>query len=85
MQIQFDSPKAQFKCSSQEALGAGQTSICDLMVNAPLNNSFPGTIILENENLNELPWYINLIILISFCIAARCMAYFSLHRSTRSK
>ena len=83
MQIQFDSLKANFRCSSQESLGTGKTSICDSTINP--SNSINGITILENEKLNDLPWYINLIILLGFCISLRCFAYFSLHKNTRSK
>ena len=78
MQIQFDSPKAQFRCSSQESLQIGQSSICD----SPTDN-IPGLTILEYENLNDLPWYINLIALLCICTIVRCAAYFFLRKNSR--
>ena len=80
MQIQFDSPKAQFRCSSSKSLGIGRTSIC----NSGRMDSIPGIIILENEKLNYLPWYANLIILLGFCIISRWLAYFALRKNSRS-
>jgi hypothetical protein len=82
MQIQFDSSRANFRCSSQESLGIGRTSICN-SESAP-TNSIPGIVILENEKLDDLPWYINLTILLGFCIIMRCIAYFSLRKNSRS-
>jgi hypothetical protein len=79
MQIQFDSPKAQFKCSPPESLRVGQASICDSIK----GDTIPGTYILEHENINDLPWYMNLIILLCICIIVRCAAYFSLSRNSR--
>lgn len=80
LQIQFDTPKAQFQCSSPESLGIGKTSICDAL---GYDNNIPGTTILENEKSTELSWYLNLIILLAFCIVIRFMAYFCLFRNTK--
>jgi hypothetical protein len=80
MQIQFDSPKALFKCSPPGSLKIGQSSIC----NSLEGNMIPGTTILNNENLNDLPWYVNLIILLAFCIVTRWAAYYSLRKNSRS-
>ena len=79
MQIQFDSPKAQFKCSSPESLKVGQSSMCDSIK----SDMIPGITVLNDENLNDLPWYINLIALIAFGIIARLIAYYSLRKNSR--
>jgi hypothetical protein len=80
LQIQFDTPKAQFRCSPSESLGIGKTSICDSL---GYDSIIPGTTILENERSTELPWYINLIILLAFCIVVRFMAYYCLLKNTK--
>jgi hypothetical protein len=81
VQIQFDSPKAQFRCARPGELPAGQSSICETG-DVPLT-SISGSSIIENEGLNDLPWYINLIILLGICIVGRVLAYYSLRRNSR--
>ncbi|PKY24803.1 P-loop containing nucleoside triphosphate hydrolase protein [Rhizophagus irregularis] len=81
LQIQFDSPKAQFRCARPGELPAGQSSICETG-DVPLT-SISGSSIIENEGLNDLPWYINLIILLGICIVGRVLAYYSLRRNSR--
>ncbi|PKY56441.1 hypothetical protein RhiirA4_507251, partial [Rhizophagus irregularis] len=81
LQIQFDSPKAQFRCARPGELPAGELSICDTG-DAPLT-SISGISIIDSEGLNDLPWYANLIILLGFCIVARVLAYYSLRRNSR--
>ncbi|POG78577.1 P-loop containing nucleoside triphosphate hydrolase protein [Rhizophagus irregularis DAOM 181602=DAOM 197198] len=82
LQIQFDSPKAQFRCARPGELPAGELSICDTGDDAPLT-SISGISIIDSEGLNDLPWYVNLIILLGFCIVARVLAYYSLRRNSR--
>ena len=81
MQIQFDTPKAQFRCSTPEELLPGQLSMCD--VGDGQIKSIPGSSILRINDLDDLPWYINLIVLLAFCIGSRVLAYYSLRRNTR--
>ena len=78
MQIQLDTPKAQFGCSPSESLGIGQTSICD-----STGTSIPGIIVLEGQKLNDIPWYANLIVLVGIIVIARCLAYLSLRKNSR--
>ncbi|PKC56256.1 hypothetical protein RhiirA1_501347, partial [Rhizophagus irregularis] len=63
MQIQFDSPKAQFRCARPGELLAGELSKCNAGDNSPMS-SIPGISIIENQGLNDLPWYANLIVLL---------------------
>ncbi|CAB4408641.1 unnamed protein product [Rhizophagus irregularis] len=81
MQIQFDTPKAQFRCARPGELPPGEVSMCDLGDN-PMSN-ISGVSILQSEGLDDLPWYVNLLVLIGFCIVARVLAYFSLRRNSR--
>ncbi|GBC06325.1 hypothetical protein RclHR1_06770008 [Rhizophagus clarus] len=82
MQTQFDSSKAQFKCAGPGTLPTGQKSVCD----TGNMTSISGISILDGEGLNDLPWYINLIVLSGFCIVLRILAYYSLRKnSSRSK
>ncbi|GES90974.1 ABC transporter G family member 9-like [Rhizophagus clarus] len=53
MQIQFDSPKAQFRCAGPGELPAGQISMCDVG-DTPMS-SISGVSILDSEGLNDLP------------------------------
>ncbi|GBB87851.1 hypothetical protein RclHR1_14340008 [Rhizophagus clarus] len=48
LQIQLDTPKAQFQCSSPES---GHVYLCELL---GYNNTIPGTVVLENERYTEL-------------------------------
>ncbi|PKK74390.1 P-loop containing nucleoside triphosphate hydrolase protein [Rhizophagus irregularis] len=82
MQIQFDTPKAQFRCARPGELPPGEVSMCDLGDNGPMSN-ISGVSILQSEGLDDLPWYVNLLVLIGFCIVARVLAYFSLRRNSR--
>jgi len=82
MQIQFDTPKAQFRCSTPGELKPGQVSICDVGEDGPIK-SIPGSTVLQSEGLDDLPWYINLIVLLAFCIGSRVLAYYSLRRNSR--
>ncbi|RGB41806.1 P-loop containing nucleoside triphosphate hydrolase protein [Rhizophagus diaphanus] len=82
MQIQFDTPKAQFRCARPGELPPGEVSMCELGDNAPMSN-ISGVSILQSEGLDDLPWYVNLLVLIGFCIVARVLAYFSLRRNSR--
>ncbi|GBB84166.1 hypothetical protein RclHR1_01080022 [Rhizophagus clarus] len=81
MQIQFDSPKAQFRCAGPGELPAGQISMCDVG-DTPMS-SISGVSILDSEGLNDLPWYVNLIVLLGFCIATRILAYYSLRKNSK--
>ncbi|CAB4444822.1 unnamed protein product [Rhizophagus irregularis] len=54
MQIQFDSPKAQFRCARPGELPAGELSMC-AGDDVPMS-SIPGISIIENLGLNDLPW-----------------------------
>ena len=80
MQIQFDTPKARFSCSTPQELG-GQTSLCDTG-GTPLEY-ISGLTVLEDQGLNDLPWYVNLIVLLGFGIVARVLAYYSLRKNSR--
>ncbi|PKB92227.1 hypothetical protein RhiirA5_445520, partial [Rhizophagus irregularis] len=51
LQIQLDSPKAQFRCARPGELPAGQLSMC----NVGDMSSIPGISIIENLGLNDLP------------------------------
>ncbi|GBB97689.1 hypothetical protein RclHR1_03040006 [Rhizophagus clarus] len=82
MQIQFDTPKAQFRCAKPGELPEGEISMCDIGSGAPMT-SIPGISILDSEGVNDLPWYVNLIVLLGFCIAARVLAYYSLRKNSR--
>ncbi|POG62577.1 hypothetical protein GLOIN_2v1757928 [Rhizophagus irregularis DAOM 181602=DAOM 197198] len=79
LQIQLDSPKAQFRCARPGELPAGQLSMC----NVGDMSSIPGISIIENLGLNDLPWYANLIVLIGLCFVVRVLAYFSLRKNSR--
>ncbi|PKC04410.1 hypothetical protein RhiirA5_422285 [Rhizophagus irregularis] len=81
MQIQFDSPKAQFRCARPGELPAGKLSMCNAGDNTPMS-SIPGISIIENLGLNELPWYANLIVLLGFCIVVRVLAYYPLRKNS---
>ncbi|PKC06200.1 P-loop containing nucleoside triphosphate hydrolase protein [Rhizophagus irregularis] len=81
LQIQFDSPKAQFRCARPEELPAGELSMC-VGDDVPMS-SIPGISIIENLGLNDLPWYANLIVLLGFCIVVRVLAYYSLRKNSR--
>jgi hypothetical protein len=82
MQIQFDTPKAQFRCARPGELPAGQISMCDTGDNGPIT-SISGVSVLKSEGLDDLPWYVNLIVLLGFCIVARVIAYYSLRKNSR--
>ncbi|PKB95288.1 hypothetical protein RhiirA5_436990, partial [Rhizophagus irregularis] len=82
LQIQFDSPKVQFRCARPGELPAGELSMCDTGDDVPMS-SIPGISIIENLGLNDLPWYTNLIVLLGFCIVVRVLAYFSLRKNSR--
>ncbi|CAB4418467.1 unnamed protein product [Rhizophagus irregularis] len=82
MQIQFDSPKAQFRCARPGELPAGKLSVCNAGDSTPMS-SIPGISIIENLGLNELPWYANLIVLLGFCIVVRVLAYYPLRKNSR--
>ncbi|UZO17959.1 uncharacterized protein OCT59_009288 [Rhizophagus irregularis] len=81
LQIQFDSPKAQFRCARPEELPAGELSMC-VGDDVPMS-SIPGISIIENLGLNDLPWYANLMVLLGFCIVVRVLAYYSLRKNSR--
>ncbi|CAB4397744.1 unnamed protein product [Rhizophagus irregularis] len=81
MQIQFDSPKVQFRCARPGELPAGELSMC-AGDDVPMS-SIPGISIIENLGLNDLPWYANLIVLLGFCIVVRVLAYYSLRKNSR--
>ncbi|PKY57980.1 hypothetical protein RhiirA4_549879 [Rhizophagus irregularis] len=82
MQIQLDSPKAQFRCARPGELLAGELSKCNAGDNAPMS-SIPGIYIIENLGLNDLPWYANLIVLLGLCFVVRVLAYYSLRKNSR--
>ncbi|CAB4444821.1 unnamed protein product [Rhizophagus irregularis] len=82
MQIQLDSPKAQFRCARPGELLAGELSKCNAGDNAPML-SIPGIYIIENQGLNDLPWYANLIVLLGLCFVVRVLAYYSLRKNSR--
>ncbi|RGB42727.1 P-loop containing nucleoside triphosphate hydrolase protein [Rhizophagus diaphanus] len=82
LQIQLDSPKAQFRCARPGELPAGELSMCNAGNNAPMS-SIPGISIIENLGLNELPWYANLIVLLGLCFVVRVLAYYSLRKNSK--
>ncbi|CAI2175213.1 15776_t:CDS:10 [Funneliformis geosporum] len=80
MQIQFNSPKAKFECALSSSI---QTSLCK---SENLQTDYiPGRLILESEKLNDLPWFVNLILLFGFGLVMRVLAYYSLQRNTKRR
>ncbi|CAG8478068.1 4022_t:CDS:10 [Funneliformis mosseae] len=82
MQIQFETPKAIFECASPSSTLL-QASLCK--TENLQTNYIPGSMILESEKLNDVPWFANLLILFGFCILMRVLAYFSLQKNTKRR
>ncbi|CAG8445992.1 21921_t:CDS:10 [Dentiscutata erythropus] len=79
MQIQFDSPYAKFKCSN-----LGQTSDYSQCLHSS-DGYIKGSAVLEHLQLNIIPWYGNVLILVGISIVVRGLAYFSLKKNSRKK
>ncbi|RIB11359.1 ABC-2 type transporter-domain-containing protein [Gigaspora rosea] len=83
MEIQFNSPYAKFQCSNISQ--TNEYSQCLYPPNGSSDGYIQGVTVLEHLNLNVLPWYANLLILIGLSLIIRSLAYFSLKRNSSKR